>query len=149
MIYVIGNGGSASTSSHIVTDLGVGSLGKQNPIRAISLTDNSSVITATANDYSYAQIFERQIRLLCQEGDLVLAISASGNSVNLISAVKIAKELGCITVGMTGFDGGLLKKIVDISVHIQTAIGDYGPAEDLHMMFGHSITELIRQRVEL
>jgi len=143
-LYLIGNGGSAATASHFATDLGVGSLNKANPIRAVSLTDNNAVVTASANDFGYEQIFARQIDLLARKGDVLIAISASGNSKNLILGVEKAKELGCITIGMTAFDGGALRQIVDLSLHINTNFGEYGPAEDLHAMMSHSITEQIR-----
>jgi len=143
-LYSIGNGGSAATASHLATDLGVGSLNKKNPIRAVSLTDNNAVLTASANDFGYEQIFVRQIDLLARKGDVLLAISASGNSKNLILGVEKAKELGCTTIGMTAFDGGALRQIVDLSLHINTNFGEYGPAEDLHAMMSHSITEQIR-----
>lgn len=145
-IYLIGNGGSAATASHLATDLGVGSLKKKHPVRAISLTDNNAVVTASANDFGYEQIFSRQIQLLACEGDVVIAISASGNSKNLIRGVERAREMGCKAIGMTAFNGGDLKPLVDISLHIETAIGEYGPAEDIHSMMSHSISEQIRMR---
>lgn len=143
-VYLIGNGGSAATASHLATDLGVGSLNKKNPIRAVSLTDNNAVVTASANDFGYEQIFVRQIDLLVRKGDVLMAISASGNSKNLIEGVEKAKELGCTTIGMTAFDGGSLRQIVDLSLHIDTNFGEYGPAEDLHAMISHCIAEQIR-----
>ena len=141
-IYLVGNGGSASTASHFATDLGVGSLKRGNPLKAISLVDNSAVITATANDYSFEEIFSRQILLLCQPQDVVMAISASGNSNNLILAIEQAKQIGCGTIALTAFDGGRLAKMVDCSIHVDTPIGDYGISEDIHAMICHCIAEL-------
>ena len=139
-IYFIGNGGSASTASHFVNDLSIGTKSLDKPFRAISLCDNQSVITAIANDYGYEYIFSKQLSILLKRNDVVVAISASGNSPNLIKALDIAKDKGAITVGLSAFDGGILKEIVDISVHVSTEQGAYGVSEDVHMMLDHLIT---------
>jgi len=143
-VYVIGNGGSASTASHMSVDLGVGSLRRKNPVRCISLVDNSGVLTATSNDIDFTSVFAQQIKLLGRLGDVLVCFSASGNSQNLIEAVLAAKKLGVITVGITGFDGGQLKKICDLSIHIPTKIGSYGVVEDVHSSISHVLTEVIR-----
>jgi D-sedoheptulose 7-phosphate isomerase len=91
-------------------------------------------------------VFARQIELLCNKNDIVLAISASGNSENLILGAKAARKRGCTTIGMTAFDGGLLRNLVDISIHVETEVGEYGPAEDVHSMIGHCVTELVRKK---
>lgn len=143
-LFLIGNGGSAATASHMATDLGVGSLKWSTPANVIALVDNSAVLTATANDYGYQEVFSRQLKVLATQGDVILAISASGNSQNLISAVRTAKEIGCKSIGVTAFGGGTLREIVDFSIHIETQDNEYGPAEDIHSMIGHCITELIR-----
>ena len=143
-IYLMGNGGSASTASHFATDLGVGSINRSNPVKIISLTDNNAVLTASGNDYGYEEIFARQIRLLCNSSDLIWAISASGNSQNIINGILEAKKIGCRTVGMTSFDGGKLRNLVDVSIHIETDHGENGPAEDTHSMICHCITEFVR-----
>lgn len=142
--FVIGNGGSASTAQHFCTDLGVGSYYRKNPIRAISLVDNPAIVTAVSNDSKFENVFETQIGLLANRGDLVLAISASGNSLNLVKAINLAKSLGITTAAMTGFDGGVLKNISDISLHFQSKSGEYGIVEDAHLRMCHFITEFIR-----
>ena len=143
VVYFIGNGGSASTASHFVNDLSIGTKLTDRPFRAISLCDNLSVITAIANDYGYEYIFSKQLAVLLKEDDVVVAISASGNSLNLIKALNLAKDKGIVTVGLSAFDGGMLKKLADISVHVPTAHGAYGPAEDVHMMLDHLITSCL------
>jgi len=144
-VFVIGNGGSASTASHFATDIGVGSLRRQNPIRVISLCDNIAVISALANDLEYDAIFEQQLRLLGKPGDILIAISASGNSRNLLRAVSAATEMGINTFSLTGFDGGELKKLTPgRNVHAQTENGAYGLVEDVHLAICHVVTECIR-----
>ena len=146
-VFVIGNGGSAATASHMATDLGVGSQRVNAGLRVSSLCDNSSAITAAGNDLSFTEIFASQIRLLAEEGDLLIVISASGNSPNLVEAVSVAKQKRVKVACLTGFSGGQLRQMGDISVHVETAAGDYGPAEDAHMAISHMVTELLRHRV--
>jgi D-sedoheptulose 7-phosphate isomerase len=143
-VYIIGNGGSASTASHMATDLGVGSHRCGAGIRAITLTDNSGVVTATGNDLGFEEVFAAQVELLGQAGDLLVVISASGNSPNLLAAVDVAKRQAMTVVGLTGFDGGKLVDVADISIHVNTAMGDYGPAEDAHLAVNHMVTEQLR-----
>lgn len=143
-LYVIGNGGSATTAAHMVTDLGVGSLRRGNPIRCVSLVDNSGVLTATSNDLDFSSVFSQQIKLLGRQGDFLLCFSASGNSVNLIKAVEEAKKLEVVTIGIIGFDGGRLKDLCDISIHTPTRVGSYGVVEDIHSTVSHVLTEVIR-----
>jgi len=144
MVFIAGNGGSATTASHMATDLGVGSLRRNNPIRCISLVENTGVLTATSNDLDFSSIFSQQLKLLGKSGDILICFSASGNSKNLIDAIGTAKLLGINTVGITGFDGGQVKRICDHSVHIPTELGSYGIVEDLHSTVSHLLTELIR-----
>lgn len=137
-IYIIGNGGSAATSSHMANDLSVGL--KLRDIRNFnveSLSDNSSVCTAIANDIGYDNIFYAQIKNKIKQNDLLIAISCSGNSKNIIKAVEYAKKQGTKIVGMTGFDGGELKKLADIKFHVETLKGEYGLVEDVHMILDH------------
>jgi D-sedoheptulose 7-phosphate isomerase len=143
-IFVAGNGGSATTASHMATDLGVGSLRRQNPVRCISLVDNAGVITATSNDIDFASIFSQQLKLLAKPDDILICFSASGNSENLVQAVKTAKDMDLFTVGITGFDGGKLKQLCDLSIHFPTNIGSYGVVEDIHSTVSHVVTEIIR-----
>ncbi len=133
-IFFIGNGGSAATASHFANDISIGSKSLVKPIRAISLTDNQAIITAIANDYGYENIFSKQLEVLASPNDILVAITASGDSENIIKALNFAKDLGMETLAITGFDGGLSKKLAANNIHIATKKGEYGPVEDIHMM---------------
>ena len=146
-IFFIGNGGSAATASHFANDIAIGTRSYQKPFRAISLCDNQSVITAIANDDGYEKIFSQQLEVLLKKQDVVVAISASGNSPNLIQAIDIVKQMGAISVGISAFDGGKLKEIVDVSLHVPTEKGEYGPAEDAHMVLDHLISSYLMRLV--
>lgn len=139
-IYVIGNGGSAATASHMANDLGIG-LKRRGIISfdITSLADNSSVCTAIANDIGYENVFYMQLKDVLKADDLVLAISCSGNSANIIKAADYAKDIGSKLVGITGFDGGRLKEISDINFHVDAPVGEYGLVEDIHMILDHVI----------
>jgi D-sedoheptulose 7-phosphate isomerase len=144
-VYIAGNGGSASTASHFATDIGIGSLNRANPVRSVSLCDNTAAITAIANDMDYSSIFAQQLKLLGKQGDLLIVISASGNSDNLIKAVGITSELGMQSHSLTGFDGGKLKQLtLGRNIHVETPKGAYGLVEDAHLAICHVITECIR-----
>lgn len=139
-IFFMGNGGSAATASHFAQDLA--EVGRKLGLRGFktaSLCDNISSITALANDYGYEHIFASQIREAAREGDVVVAISASGNSPNVVEAVRAAKGMGCVTIGLVGFDGGKLKEMCDHAVCVATEKDEYGPVEDLHMILDHMI----------
>lgn len=138
-IYFIGNGGSAATASHFANDLAIGTNSYDKPFRVISLTDNQAIITALGNDFGYEEIFARQLRVLGVAGDVVVGISASGNSPNLIRTFEYAKSAGIKTVAITAFDGGKMKQIADECVHVPTAPKEYGPAEDAHMVLDHLV----------
>lgn len=148
-IFIIGNGGSAATASHMATDFTFGSRIKDPYIKVTSLVDNSAVITATGNDIDFNSIFSRQLNAIGSEGDILLMISASGNSPNLLACIDICKAKGIKTISLTGFNGGQLKDLVDISLHIPTEMGAYGIAEDTHMIVGHMITELLKSEGEM
>jgi D-sedoheptulose 7-phosphate isomerase len=144
-LFIIGNGGSASTATHFATDIGIGSLNRANPVRAVSLCDNAAAITAISNDIDYSSIFEQQLRLLGKQGDLLIIISASGNSDNLVKANEVATEIGLETYSLTGFDGGKLKQLtLGRNIHIESKKGSYGLVEDAHLAICHVITECIR-----
>ena len=142
-IYFIGNGGSAATASHFANDILIGTRSNNKPFRAQSLCDNQAILTAIANDDGFDQIFSQQLDALAKKDDLVVGISASGNSSSIINALDIAKKRGAITVGLTAFDGGKVKSMVDISLHVPTIEGEYGPAEDIHMIFDHLISNYL------
>lgn len=138
-IFFIGNGGSAATASHFANDIAIGTRTKNIPFKAISLTDNNALITALANDEGYNEIFIKQLEVLMNPGDIVFAISASGNSPNIIKAVEYAKSKGNKVVGLTGFEGGKLKALSDVKLHVETEKAEYGPVEDFHMILDHVI----------
>jgi D-sedoheptulose 7-phosphate isomerase len=139
-IYIIGNGGSASTASHMANDLGIG-LKRRDKIAldTVSLSDNISVFSALANDIGYENVFYMQLKHVIKPEDTLIAISCSGNSPNIIKAVDYAKEVGCTIVGLSGFDGGKLKNLSDINLHIETDKNAYGLVEDIHMIINHII----------
>jgi D-sedoheptulose 7-phosphate isomerase len=143
-VFVVGNGGSAATASHMATDLMLGSGLEDPPLRVIALTDNQAIITATGNDLDFDQVFSRQLTHLARAEDVLIAVSASGRSLNVIACVNVAKELGLTTIAFTGFDGGRLASMVDFLVHVPTRQGAYGPVEDVHLMVNHMITEQLK-----
>lgn len=138
-IFFIGNGGSAATSSHFANDLGYGTDSYEKPFRVVSLADNNAAMTALANDFGYEEMFVRQLRVLGKPGDVVIGISASGNSPNLLKAFDYAREAGIRTVSITAFDGGRLRQMADQGVHVPTGPKEYGPAEDAHMILDHLV----------
>jgi D-sedoheptulose 7-phosphate isomerase len=138
-VFFIGNGGSAATSSHFANDLAIGTNSHEKPFRIISLTDNQAIITAIGNDFGYEDIFIRQLQVLGRSGDVLVAISASGNSPNLLKAFEYASAQGIKTVAITAFDGGKMKLIADEGIHVPTGQKEYGPAEDAHMVLDHLI----------
>jgi len=148
-IFFIGNGGSAATASHFANDIAIGTRSWSRPFRALSLTDNVPVLTAIGNDYGYAEIFSSQLKALMVSGDVVVAISASGNSPNIIQAVEYANEHGAITVGLSGFDGGKLKRLARFRVHVPTNKGEYGPVEDIHMILDHLVGSFLMNKCRL
>jgi D-sedoheptulose 7-phosphate isomerase len=148
MVYFIGNGGSAATSSHFANDLAIGTNSYAKPFRVVSLTDNQAVITAIGNDFGYEDIFVRQLQVLAQAGDVLVGISASGNSPNLVKAFEYARGRGIKTVAITAFDGGVLKTIADDGVHVPTAPKEYGPAEDAHMVLDHMIGAYLTRAIK-
>lgn len=137
-IYIIGNGGSAATASHMVNDLGAGL--RRRGIRSFdveSLSDNTPVCTALANDIGYENVFYMQLKKRITSKDTLIAISCSGNSENIIKAVNYAKKKHAKILGITGFDGGELKKKSDVNFHVQTPKDEYGLVEDMHMILDH------------
>jgi D-sedoheptulose 7-phosphate isomerase len=139
-IFIIGNGGSAATSSHMANDLSVGlKLRKIRNFDVESLADNVSVCTAIANDTGYENIFYTQLHQRIREKDILIAISCSGDSPNIVKAVKYANQVGSQIIGLTGFDGGYLKDNCNFGLHVATEKGAYGIVEDIHMMLDHVV----------
>lgn len=132
-VYIAGNGGSAATASHLANDLGKATkVSGQRPFRVLALTDNVSWLTALANDEGYDRVFAGQLENFASEGDVLIVISASGNSPNLVAAVQNARAARVVTVGILGFDGGVLKESVDEALWIESELGLYGPVETAH-----------------
>ena len=146
-IFFMGNGGSAATASHFANDLSFGTNEYRKPFKVMSITDNVPVLTALGNDYGYDEIFIRQLKIYAKKGDVLVGISASGNSQNLIRAFEYASVAEIKTVALTAFDGGKMKEIADQCVHIPTGQKEYGPAEDLHMILDHLISNYLMRLV--
>jgi len=145
-VFVMGNGGSAATASHFACDLAKGTLAPDRPrFRVIALTDNMPLFSALANDFGFEHVFSEQLSSLVRGGDVVLAISGSGKSVNVVNAVKHARQAHATTIGLLGFDGGVLKDLVDICILVSN--DSYEQVEDLHLMLGHLMCVCIRQAI--
>jgi D-sedoheptulose 7-phosphate isomerase len=145
-VFVMGNGGSAATASHFACDLAKNTLAHDRPrFRVIALTDSMPLFSALANDFGYEHVFSEQLASLVRGGDVVMAISGSGNSVNVVNAVKHARQAHATTIGLLGFDGGLLKDLVDICILICNH--SYEQVEDLHLMLAHLMCVCIRQAI--
>ena len=135
-IYVFGNGGSAATASHFQNDFNKGvSEHIDKKFRFLCLNDNIATIMAVANDNGYEEVFRFQLQGKIKKGDILMAISGSGNSPNVINAVEYGKKQGCKVVGLTGYSGGRLKELSDISLHVP--INSMQITEDVHMIFNH------------
>jgi D-sedoheptulose 7-phosphate isomerase len=115
-------------------------------MRVVSLTDNVAVITALANDYGYEQVFVMQLEPLLRAGDVVVVISASGDSPNVVKAIEFARQRQAVTVGLTGFDGGRVGVICDVHVNVPCLAGEYGPVEDLHMIVDHVVMSYLWEK---
>lgn len=136
MIYIFGNGGSAATASHFQNDFNKGvSEYTEKKFRFLCLNDNVPTVMAIANDIGYDEIFRFQLRGRLRPGDVVIGISGSGNSKNVLNAVEYAKECGNTVVGVTGFGGGKLRELADISLHVP--VNSMQITEDVHMVFDH------------
>ena len=147
-IFIFGNGGSGATASHFCEDLAKGTLNGKKDIKrfkVISLTDNVPFILALANDEGYENVFEGQLRNLAEPGDVAIGISGSGNSPNVIKAIEFAGKNQMITVGMTGFNGGNLRRLVQHSIHVP--IHDMGIIESVHSIITHYITDSLREKI--
>lgn len=148
-VFFIGNGGSAATASHFANDLAFGTNDYDQPFRILSLTDNVPVLTALGNDFGYEEIFVRQLRVMGKPNDVLVGISASGNSPNLIKAFDHATAVGIKTVAITAFDGGKMRAMADSCVHVPTEPKEYGPAEDVHMILDHLVGSYLMRYVRM
>jgi D-sedoheptulose 7-phosphate isomerase len=143
-VYIAGNGGSAATAAHWVNDLGKGAKESQRaPLRVMSLSDNVSWLTALANDEGYDRVFSGQLENFAKPRDVLVVLSASGNSSNLLRAVELARSRRLVTIGFLGFDGGALKNMVDEVLLLPTRKGAYGLVESGHDLFCHILTALL------
>jgi D-sedoheptulose 7-phosphate isomerase len=149
-VLVAGNGGSASTATHLACDLGKTVLGadpsaRSSRFRVVSLADNVALLTAWANDLGYDAVFAEQVKTLGRAGDVLVVVSASGASPNIVAAVEAARERGLDTIGLLGFDGGPVKGMLD--EHIIVRCDDYGHVESAHLVVGHLLTEWFKRHL--
>lgn len=145
-VFIMGNGGSASTASHCALGFEKQSAVEGKPrIKSKSLTDNVALITALANDIDYASIFEEQLINQLDEGDVVIGISASGNSPNVLQAIKYGTDKGAIAIGFIGFGGGRLKELADECIVLSST--NYGQVEDTHLALTHIISDMLKERI--
>jgi D-sedoheptulose 7-phosphate isomerase len=144
-VFVAGNGGSAAIATHLTCDFTKGTHHEAHPtLMTESLSANPSMLTALANDFSFDQCFSLQIRMLAQKNDLVILISSSGNSPNIVKACEEAKNKGIQTIGLTGFKGGKLKSMADVSIHVE--MENYGVVEDCHQSVMHLLAQHIARK---
>ncbi len=141
-IFLVGNGGSASTASHVAVDMQKTARTNGDAVRALSLADNAGLITAWANDASFESVFAEQLEALARPRDALIVISVSGSSPNLMAALRRAKEKGLVTIGLLGMDGGAARSVVDHSVIVPSH--DYGWVESAHLVVGHAIAYALR-----
>jgi D-sedoheptulose 7-phosphate isomerase len=140
-VLLFGNGGSAADAQHIAAEW-VGRFQRERrPLPAIALTTDTSILTAIANDYGFDQVFARQVRALGQKGDIAIAISTSGNSPNVLLANEVARDLGMVTLGLTGRDGGKLGP--KVRYHLNVPHGLSARIQEVHIMIGHLLCELV------
>jgi D-sedoheptulose 7-phosphate isomerase len=141
-IYAVGNGGSAAIADHLCCDWTKGTHVPGHPVvSSFSMTSNVALYSAIANDFGFEKVFSTQVALLGREGDVLVAISSSGNSANILGAVKAARGVGMSTIGLSGFDGGELKDAVDASIHVRA--NNYGIVEDAHQSVIHVLAQYI------
>jgi D-sedoheptulose 7-phosphate isomerase len=146
-VFIMGNGGSAATASHFVCDLAKNTCCEGlPPFRVIGLTDNMAVFSAYANDEGYDKTFSQQLASLIRPGDIVIGISTSGESKNVINAIEEARKHDVTTIGFTGFNGGRLGQIVNINIHVESDVIEH--VEDIHLMLEHMIVKGIKEQVQ-
>ncbi len=143
-VFVMGNGGSASTASHLVCDLAKNTRGPGWPLfKVFGLADNMALFSALSNDYGYENAFARQLEPVLQSGDVVIAISTSGNSPNVLRAAELARKRGALVIGLTGFDAGRLAALSDLHLHIPSDCIEQ--VEDVHLMLEHLMVRTLRE----
>lgn len=143
-VFIMGNGGSASTATHFVCDLAKNTRREGMPhFRVIGLTDNMAIFSAYGNDEGYERVFEAQLDNLINRDDVVIGISASGNSKNVLNAMSLARQRNATTIGFTGFDGGRLQRLVDVNIHVESNVIEH--VEDIHLMLEHVIVKTLKE----
>ena len=142
-ILIFGNGGSAADAQHIAAELVGRYKVERKGLPAIALTTDTSALTSIGNDYGYSHVFDRQVEALANKGDVVIGISTGGSSVNVISALSLAKELGCKTIGFSGRDGGEMNTLCDVNLVVPAE--DTPRIQEMHIVIGHTICHLIDQ----
>ena len=146
-VFIMGNGGSGSTASHAAYDFNIAISGKlKKRFQFVSLCDNVTTLLALSNDYGYENVFYMQIKDVLKKGDMVLCISGSGNSENVVKVAEYARSVGCKVISFTGFDGGRLKKLADYPVHVE--LHDMKRAEDCHVVLLHAMARYMSQFLE-
>jgi D-sedoheptulose 7-phosphate isomerase len=145
-VLTLGNGGSASTASHMATDLAKNTIGpNMRRFRVLSLNDNTAILTALANDLGYENVFSEQLKSLVRAGDVLLAISASGNSPNVVNAIAYARERSAQVAAILGFDGGRAALMADLAIVVPS--DHYGIIEDVHLVINHIIVDYFKQKL--
>jgi D-sedoheptulose 7-phosphate isomerase len=145
-VLVIGNGGSSSTASHMAADLAKNTIGpNMRRFRIMSLNDNAAIVTALANDLGYENVFSEQLTSLVGAGDVLIAVSASGNSPNILKAMRYARSRSAEVVGLLGFDGGQAVALADLAIIVPS--NDYGVVEDLHLVINHILVDFFRDQL--
>lgn len=140
-ILICGNGGSAADAQHFAAELTGRYKSERRGLPAIALTTDTSALTAIGNDYGYDRIFDRQTQALASKGDLLIGISTSGNSKNIISALTVAKKMGCSTIGLSGRDGGIMNNICDLNLIVPS--DDTPRIQEMHILFIHTICQIV------
>jgi D-sedoheptulose 7-phosphate isomerase len=145
-VFIMGNGGSAATASHMACDLGKSTVMPDRPrFRVMALTDNMALFSAYANDHGYASVFAEQLASFVRPGDIVIAISTSGNSPNVLKGIEVAREAGATTIGWTGCDGGQLARLVDVAVVVPNYCVEQ--IEDVHLLLQHLVATVLRRAI--
>ena len=145
-VLLCGNGGSAADAQHIAAELTGRYKTERRGLPAIALTTDTSALTAISNDYGYAKVFDRQVEALANKGDLLIGISTSGNSSNIISALECAKALGCHTIGFSGRDGGAMNQVCDINLVVPS--NDTPRIQEIHILLGHTMCQIVDDAFE-
>jgi len=144
-IYLMGNGGSAADCQHIAGELINRFLLDRGPLPAIALTTDTSVLTSVANDYGFTEIFAKQIAALVKEGDVAMGLSTSGNSPNVVKALSLAREMGAVTIGLTGRTGGEMKQYCDYCILVPSNLTPW--IQETHISLGHAICDIVERTI--